>query len=382
MKKLNIIISTILLFLVCQLFTLIVLASNQKEEEFKELVQQINPSTTTSNTDTRTVYLTSNGSKYHISGCDEMTSRPYKTTVSEAENRGYSPCKVCNPYGLATEFYGISDNGNTKIFYFILGIVIISITYMIVPLICKFKRIYWKSYYSLNKCIIINSIIASLVVLLLIYLGGGISIFNIIEIIIFGFIFKLINYKILENNLSILTDGLFTHESIPKSKKSKLCKKHVSPDEREHFDTKLPMYWFKFWMYFRFPLGIIFTISNLINLFGYQNVNATLSLYIVLDSFINVIWLVLTGLTYYCFLKQYKSGYKLVLIILVLQPIVNTGSRIIYNDILNNSSFSLSSFLGEYLIILLIETVIWIIPNYIYFKKRKGYFYKNFNTNT
>lgn len=59
--------------------------------------------------DTSTVYISDDSSKYHLQGCDEMHSRPKRTTVATAQRYGWAPCKVCNPYGLADEFYGTNN---------------------------------------------------------------------------------------------------------------------------------------------------------------------------------------------------------------------------------------------------------------------------------
>ena len=63
---------------------------------------------------TKTVYLTANGSKYHLYSCDYIKDIYYKTTVDNAEAQGYEPCKVCNPYGLANTNYKNMSNSSSN----------------------------------------------------------------------------------------------------------------------------------------------------------------------------------------------------------------------------------------------------------------------------
>lgn len=102
----------------------------EKEREFKEIVksssnQSLNNMQT--NSDNRTVYITKTGVKYHKAGCDTMKSTPYKITVSQADSRGYAPCKVCNPYGLAGTVEENQNNTNSVLILIciILGILVV-----------------------------------------------------------------------------------------------------------------------------------------------------------------------------------------------------------------------------------------------------------------
>ncbi|MEI0518059.1 hypothetical protein [Brachyspira murdochii] len=44
------------------------------------------------------VYITKTGKKYHIQNCRTIKGEAYKISLSEAKNKGYTPCKVCKPY--------------------------------------------------------------------------------------------------------------------------------------------------------------------------------------------------------------------------------------------------------------------------------------------
>ncbi len=106
------------------------LSDTEYQERLKEaeaIIEGSNPSITTSNEDNRTVYITKTDVKYHKAGCDTMKSTPSKITVSQADSRGYAPCKVCNPYGLAgTVEKEINDtNGVLILICIVLGILVI-----------------------------------------------------------------------------------------------------------------------------------------------------------------------------------------------------------------------------------------------------------------
>lgn len=45
----------------------------------------------------QTVYVTKSGKKYHNENCRYLTNGTVAIDLSEAANRGYSPCKVCKP---------------------------------------------------------------------------------------------------------------------------------------------------------------------------------------------------------------------------------------------------------------------------------------------
>ncbi|XOQ45359.1 MAG: hypothetical protein ACFWTN_13075 [Clostridium sp.] len=51
---------------------------------------------TDSNGDT-IVYITDTGTKYHTSTCRYVSKSKYAITLEEAKEKGYTPCKVCNP---------------------------------------------------------------------------------------------------------------------------------------------------------------------------------------------------------------------------------------------------------------------------------------------
>ena len=68
-------------------------AARQKAEETNAAQSQTQQ--TTENNEKK-VWISAKGKKYHSrSSCSNMSS-PQEVTVSEAEKRGYTPCKKCN----------------------------------------------------------------------------------------------------------------------------------------------------------------------------------------------------------------------------------------------------------------------------------------------
>ena len=52
---------------------------------------------------TTIVYITKTGGKYHRDGCSYLKKSKIQTTLYEAVQRGYEPCKVCKPPVLTQE---------------------------------------------------------------------------------------------------------------------------------------------------------------------------------------------------------------------------------------------------------------------------------------
>lgn len=54
-------------------------------------------SVTESQPNSETVYITNTGKKYHKIGCKSLIKSKISINKNEATNKGYSPCKMCNP---------------------------------------------------------------------------------------------------------------------------------------------------------------------------------------------------------------------------------------------------------------------------------------------
>lgn len=120
---------------------------NERAETAKEIMAQVSNSTNnsyskTTTSDTRTVYITKTGSKYHLKGCKYLNDTSYITTVTSAEQKGYMPCTLCNPYSLAGSNIETEKNfDNSNVFIIILCMSILAIiTYFIIDEALYFKK--------------------------------------------------------------------------------------------------------------------------------------------------------------------------------------------------------------------------------------------------
>lgn len=122
-------------------------------------------------TDTRPVFVTQTGSKYHIQGCDYLNSKPSKTTVAIAENHGYSPCKVCNPYRLADSYYGTNTITNYSNINLLIFILIMFLCWIICNIILRKIFMNWKEHNAIVESALNyrKNIMFDMIVLLFLY---------------------------------------------------------------------------------------------------------------------------------------------------------------------------------------------------------------------
>lgn len=136
-------------------------------------------------------------------------------------------------------------------------------------------------------------------------------------------------------------------------------------------NNKLPMNWWKFCKYFRFPLGIVTLIIEILTLLYYIDVSEAfeVNLIFILPLLIYVGYLVFLIITYMNFIKETRIGYNLLIISLFVELAINS----ILNSLqdLNNSNFTQS-----FIIIATSYGIIYVWPSYIYFNKRKYVFNK------
>lgn len=111
---------------------------NTRLEEAKRLINSIN---TQSNTySEKYVYVTESGSKYHEYGCNTIKSTPHKMELETAINKGYAPCKVCNPYGFANAEIAEEKSEQRKITTRIVIIISICILLLVVYIIFNDRK--------------------------------------------------------------------------------------------------------------------------------------------------------------------------------------------------------------------------------------------------
>lgn len=144
-------------------------------------------------------------------------------------------------------------------------------------------------------------------------------------------------------------------------------------------DKKLPMNWFKFWMYIRFPLGFLISISNYYTV--YQNIPSS-TLKTICFS-VDCLFLIFMGITYSYFFTRKKIGYKFLMIWLFgAEWLIQCFTTTIQNTLNSSTPFDFLQFLIEYILVLFIWGLIWVLPNGIYFEKRKNYFNNDIKLNS
>ena len=134
-------------------------------------------------------------------------------------------------------------------------------------------------------------------------------------------------------------------------------------------NNTLPMNWWKFWQYFRFPVGIIMTVVNIMNYLPELEVNAITIFALLTDISIVILMFV----TYYHFLDQDKIGYKFMIAWLIIELTFN-ALNVATTSLSDYSNITLMDFAGSFIFAICILGLAWTLPNYIYFKKRKHCF--------
>ena len=144
-------------------------------------------------------------------------------------------------------------------------------------------------------------------------------------------------------------------------------------NKREQSSVKnntLPMNWWNFWKYVRFPLGIILSAVNIAAYLPELEVNPITIFALLID--ISVV--VFMFITYYHFLEQNSIGYKLINTWLIVELTLNTLNTAT-NSISKSTTVTLMDFAGSFALAFLILGLVWTLPNYIYFRKRKSCFF-------
>lgn len=132
-----------------------------------------------------------------------------------------------------------------------------------------------------------------------------------------------------------------------------------SNDYQEKIET-FPMNWYKFFTYFRLPTGIALGIFSLTSYnystFAYNK--------IALGNFlINIAIIIFAGIALYMLHTKNKETMTFVVIQLIVECISICINSVYYSNNILSSIISL-----------IFIVIIWFIPNYIYFSKRKNLF--------
>lgn len=113
----------------------------QREQEAKNIINSINPTTdnnSSSNT-TQYVYIEEDKPLYHSYGCTEITGTPHKVDLETAISQGYYACTKCIAYRSTNTNSDIQEDTPDN-FYIGFGIIIICFIILITYIIFNEKR--------------------------------------------------------------------------------------------------------------------------------------------------------------------------------------------------------------------------------------------------
>ena len=71
--------------------------TEEKEADDETRIEDAEKSKPENPDDAIIVYITGSGEKYHREDCPHLSSSKKEITLKEAKERGYTPCKTCNP---------------------------------------------------------------------------------------------------------------------------------------------------------------------------------------------------------------------------------------------------------------------------------------------
>ena len=129
----------------------------------------------------------------------------------------------------------------------------------------------------------------------------------------------------------------------------------------------LPMNWWNFICYVRFPLGFFLSLINISASLEYE-----------LDFFgkaflaISIFLVIYMVVVFYFMAEKKKSGYKLLLIYFIVEILYSAMNNILLNTQLYYWEFT--EVFVTFLLVIAFFGLIWFYPNYKYFTKRKEYF--------
>ncbi|MGN1269335.1 MAG: zinc-ribbon domain-containing protein [Clostridia bacterium] len=143
----------------------------------------------------------------------------------------------------------------------------------------------------------------------------------------------------------------------------------LSQEDNVNLDNnskKLPMNWWKFWQYFRLPVGLLISIYNL----SYYS-EATINFITIIVFIANIVLICLIGYAFYGLIERKKFGYNVLITVLFLEPLWNCFFNCLENC---DSSTQIAEFIITFLFAFGFICAVWVYPNYVYFTKRKKLF--------
>lgn len=284
------------------------------------------------------VFITLNSAKYHLAGCDYMTSRPHPVSLSYARANGYGPCQHCRPYmpaEIEDDYTWLAITFAVVLSIIVLGIIMYFYSknkkgklYNKVNNKIKYIKQKFKRKSKTNKTSNYQNAHAKI--------GYSPSI------------------DILKVN-NIYQDGQNTDHNRKENKEEDKYKEktEVKDEETSEKNKELSMKWYKFWNYVDLPitfaLNVLCCIFHFIEGSGEAIYELSISIYV---------WSLIK------LMNDKKKKFFVRIMILVGLQTISIATVIVYN------SSKAPSFIFNFIVLLLI----WFLPNYIYFKKRKDIF--------
>ena len=179
-----------------------------------------------------------------------------------------------------------------------------------------------------------------------------------------------INVNNCENNIE---------ENVNADNNTNVNNTNVNNNNVNNGNAELPMNWWKFLKYFRYPFGILGLFVSVVQ--GIKGNVIAMGWLGWTAMILDTVTLITSSVAYAMMLGKHKKWFNFFVLNLIVESV-----RMTFVLVLKTLNMSLESeyiYFNDYneivifaLMRLVLVSCIWIIPNYIYFKKRKAYFTK------
>lgn len=144
----------------------------------------------------------------------------------------------------------------------------------------------------------------------------------------------------------------------------------------------LPTAWYKFYIYFRFPIGFIVALYSLWQVFWFYQEYSWIEMPAIqgFSVFLEIAFLIFGVIVFSLSLKLNRRAYEWNIAYLIGTVITGAFSSVMETGISMPQATPLMYILG-FLFSALIFSLAWFLPNFIYFKKRKSLFQPEFELN-
>ena len=94
--------------------------------------------------------------------------------------------------------------------------------------------------------------------------------------------------------------------------------------------NELPMNWWNFWIYFRFPVGILISFLAFLSTIYYLG-NTDIDFYIIIYLATNLAYIILMGFSYYNVFQKKKRGYIIFIYYIIAEALLFSFDLVIQN---------------------------------------------------